>query len=1340
MRIIRNIFFLYLFSLPFFAFPQKAKFDFFTTSDGLSGNLTSYITQDEQGYIWFLNEFKLHRFDGHNTLIYPPELLPHSINHFSHLNTYQDSLLLLVNPPDAYLLNPKTGDWQSFQIDDSTQRFWGLQIINDKNVVLFKHIYQEEEEFGYSFSWLNDNNYQKIFDSPPSSEDFCYHVHSDYLGTQFYLFKKRNNQHWIQIQDTLGQQIAKIPLDGMSNSQFFIFHSELDANDNLIFLAYGTTGRYFYVFNPNTLTVTPHPINRFLKTYHYISHFALEENGSIWVSGQDKTLYYYNALKDTLLDYRNKVNELIPNNNNFIQVYNDKAATTWVSSQLGLLKINSQKLPFQTFFTGKSKSGEQYSFRGITEDATGNIYASCYPQKIVQIGVNTRKESIPYTDVNLPFGLLADDNNIWLNNGQVLNTSIGVIQSISGIQFNDKSDTGLLAKDKNGTIWCLINSHIYQLKKSAESNIWQEAFQLPNANLHGIDVFYYGEQSGKFWLNFKDQLMSYAHETKTLTSYSPEDLQLPIGRYLAIEEDKTGQLWLGTDIGLVHFNPTTKAVQHYAEQDGLSNNFICGILPEGDSCLWLSTNRGLSRFHKKHKTFLNFFEEDGIAHNEFNRVSYFKASDGRMYFGGLSGITAFYPKEVMQSYQRKNQTARMVLSSFERIDEKQDTLIRQYQFANQPVIHLYHWDKSFTFEYTLTDYNNPQKIQYSYQMEGYENVWSSPSEFNFVRYSSLPTGQYTFRVKARDSQGIWHPNQLTATINIHPPWWETCWAYLVYSLLFIGLVYLIFSFLKRRWQLQNQLKLEHAEAQRLKELDSFKSQLFTNLTHEFRTPLTVILGMADQIKNDPAKDLQIKTNLIERNGQNLLRLINQLLDLSKLENKSFQLHLQQDNIIPYLRYVTESFQTFANSKNLALRFYVYQESIIMDFDPEQIKQVLTNLISNAVKFTPSGGEVSVLLTQEKKELIITVKDTGIGISDQALPHIFDRFYQADSTTTRQVQGTGIGLAHTQELVKLMDGSISVSSKLEKGTAFTVKLPIQQQATKVTTLETTEKLPDWMPEVSNIAVPTLANTSSNLQKDIPQVLIIEDNPDVVIYLKSCLQPLYQIDVAYNGKIGIEKAVENIPDLIISDIMMPEKNGYEVCDFVKNDERTSHIPVILLTAKADVASKLVGLSRGADAYLAKPFNKEELLIRIKTLLEKQHKMAAYFINKLQLSTPAHSPAINITEASEDLQIEDVFIQKVRKIVAENYSDEHFALPVLCQKIRMSRSQLFRKMKALIHQSPSEFIKTYRLTQGKILLETTDLTVNEVAWKVGFKEASYFSRTFQEQFGVTPSEVGS
>jgi signal transduction histidine kinase/DNA-binding response OmpR family regulator/ligand-binding sensor domain-containing protein len=846
-------------------------------------------------------------------------------------------------------------------------------------------------------------------------------------------------------------------------------------------------------------------------------------------------------------------------------------------------------------------------------------------------------------------------------------------------------------------------------------------------------------------------------------------------------------LWVSTKGGGVSLlDKTTNTFRHFTNQNsGLPNDVVYGILPDDDGNLWMSTNRGLSRmtclpsFYEsatsssaveetnKGIIFQNFRESDGLQSDEFNTSAFYRHPDGRLFFGGVNGLTAFYPSDIKD--RQSNAPVRITGLKINNLAvdyfKVKSPLTRPINQTEQ--ITLTHKQNLVTLDFALMDFVTPQENRFRYRLHGVDPDWVDAGIGHTANYAQLRPGSYLFEVQGNIGYGEWSA-PATLRITVCPPWWASWWAYTLYGVILIVSLYRIIYLFKKRLQLQHQVKLNFEEANRLKELDTFKSQLFTNLTHEFRTPLTVILGMAKQLsvgsRQSSVSSNQSSVNsnqsavisrqsavtedekmvsglkLIESNGKNLLHLINQLLDLSKLENKSFQLNLKQGDIVPYLRYVTESFQSYANGNNLSLRFFTTIEKLVMDFDPEQIKQVMTNLVSNALKFTPSGGDIMVKLSNTQGNLIIEVKDTGIGIASHDIVHIFDRFFQVDSSSTRSSQGTGIGLAHAQELLKIMGGSISVESEFNKGTRFVVHLPITNDAILLKNngaiMDTTDlvSIPGMRMKEMKEDVSSFIDGSSS-GSSMPQLLIIEDNPDVVLYLKSCLEDTYQIGVAYNGKIGIEKALEHIPDFIISDVMMPEKDGYQVCDTLKNDERTSHIPIILLTAKADAASRIAGLRRGADAYLAKPFDVEELLVQISVLLDNRHRMANHFSKTLQVGQELPFEDISLPE---EIHVEDAFVKKVKAIIETHYADEGFSLPELCLQIGMSRSQLFRKMKAVANVSPSDLIRSYRLNKAKALLENGDVTVAEVTYQVGFKDPSYFSKIFQDEFGIQPSRA--
>lgn len=520
-----------------------------------------------------------------------------------------------------------------------------------------------------------------------------------------------------------------------------------------------------------------------------------------------------------------------------------------------------------------------------------------------------------------------------------------------------------------------------------------------------------------------------------------------------------------------------------------------------------------------------------------------------------------------------------------------------------------------------------------------------------------------------------------------------------------------------------KLRLEERAVQ-LKELDEFKSRFYTNITHEFRTPLTVVKGMAEQIKGQD----QVR-KLISRNSDRLLQMINQLLDLSRLEQNRLGIKYQQSDIILYLQYLTESCHSLSNDKKINLAFFSMEERLLMDFDEDLIQQIMINLLSNAIKFTPEFGSVKVIVKKAEQApdlLEILVKDTGRGIPPEEQSRIFDRFYQVDSSNTRTSEGSGIGLALVKELVRLLSGSIEVESEIGRGTTFRLQLPIQNKAQLVTqNLEVIASPMMLEPEQKSTAsVPENGLTNP----DSPLLLVIEDNIDLTDYIFSCLDQDYNLVNALNGQEGIDKAFEVIPDVILCDVMMPEVDGFEVCRQLKSDRRTSHIPIILLTAKATQEDKNLGFSHGADAYLTKPFDRTELLLRLRNLTIQSKQLRERLAAK--------------EEAEKGIEVQDQkeasFLQEVDDCIKQNFDNELFDTNFLCRALAMSRTQLHRKLKALTDQSTANYIRSKRLAEAHRLLKETDLPIGEIADRVGFKDFSHFSRSFSKAFNIRPSDL--
>lgn len=528
------------------------------------------------------------------------------------------------------------------------------------------------------------------------------------------------------------------------------------------------------------------------------------------------------------------------------------------------------------------------------------------------------------------------------------------------------------------------------------------------------------------------------------------------------------------------------------------------------------------------------------------------------------------------------------------------------------------------------------------------------------------------------------------------------------------------------------VQIEQKEAKRLKEWDETKTKLYTNITHEFRTPLTVILGMADLIRSKPEKWLHKGTRKIENNGEVLLNLVNQMLDLSKLEAGAMPVNKVQGDIISYIKYLIELFHSMANEKKITLQYFPETDKLIMDYDPDKLMQIISNLVSNALKYTQPGGQVELitLITgNDEKKLEIRIKDNGMGIKEDHLPQIFNRFYRVDNDIrhTQGESGSGLGLALTRELVKLLDGTIHAESVYDQGSEFIVSLPVTNSASmkkhaELSKIEENIEAFNSFPDEKNMI------REETGQENKPLLLIVEDSIDVIEYIQAIVETDFRVQLAFDGKEGLEKAFNLIPDIILSDIMMPKMDGIELLDKVKNDIRTSHIPVVILTAKADIASRLTGLERGADAYLAKPFNKKELIIQLTRIIKLRKKLQERYANIGQF----------VSTQDKEYKIEDSFIRKIREFILANLDDEKFNIKKLCYVVAMSRTQLYHKFKSLTNRTVFEYLQSLRLLKAKELLMTSDINVSEAAYQTGFKNLSHFSRAFTKEFGTNPSKI--
>jgi signal transduction histidine kinase/DNA-binding response OmpR family regulator len=894
----------------------------------------------------------------------------------------------------------------------------------------------------------------------------------------------------------------------------------------------------------------------------------------------------------------------------------------------------------------------------------------------------------------------------------------GVINPVN-VNFNEIPKFTDMEADTEGRIWVSgyniglvwLNKKTGQIQQAQTlNNYFRKKGISPGINNIVIDKY------NKIWFRDNESYGYYNPANGYFRFFDGPD-KMPL---LCFYQDKTDTIWVGLQrngLGFINPEEPENGVQIYKQGFGKS---IRSLLKDSNGCFYFLTSDGIEKLSPGNDRTVIFNEKEGlIKHDNWSNRDpslpglLIKLSDGRFVIAYRRGLGFFNP----DSLYKGNEHFQPYISSIKVFDK--EIQVSGGIFSTRK-LDLNFNQNFLTFECSALALNNGNDISLTHKLTGVDRDWVG-SRQRSANYANLKAGNYKFIIKAESKSSPGQVKETVLDIIIHPPWWKTWWAFLSFLILFLIIIYSIYHY-------QLSRVLANKETIRLKEINKMKSRLYSNITHEFRTPLTVIKGMTFEMRNSLGKEKQKyfddKLEMIERNSNKLLHLVKQMLDMSKIEEGKMKLELIQDNIISYLQYVLESFQSMADTKNIKLVFYHETSKVVMDYDQDKVFIIASNLLTNAIKFTPKGGKIIFHVKREKevdnKILVIKVQDSGIGIKDEHLPHIFDRFYQVDNTSTRKGEGTGIGLALTKELVELMKGKIKVESIPGERTEFCVSIPITNKAVRK--------------KSKGISTPAqeVKNTDNDLVDDneddngLPLALVVEDNKDVAKYIMLCLSGKYRTKWAPDGKQGIEAAIDSIPDIIISDVMMPEKDGLEVCETLKQDERTSHIPIILLTAKATDTDRIEGLSHGADAYLTKPFNKDELFVRLEQLIKIRR----------QLQQKYSKVEITLTE-KEQPKGEEIFLKKAIKVIEKQMDNPKLDPALLAENLSLSESQLYRKLKALSGNSTALFIRGIRLSAAKKLLETTSLHISEIAYQCGFNNPAWFSRAFKDEFGVSPSD---
>lgn len=951
--------------------------------------------------------------------------------------------------------------------------------------------------------------------------------------------------------------------------------------------------------------------------------------------------------------------------------------------------------------------------------------------------------------------------NVWYNAGSSiirrvdLNTK-HVEQRALPSSFNNPEFAGKpcpLATDPEGKVWALRDSVAWRYDESQKS--WQTwPYRIPSAQIGIVLQFVIDEEA--LWLA-TDQKGLWRMDRKTgrLRQYAnrPNDLgSLSNNALFCLSDDPQdpNRLWLGTfGSGLCAFDKRTGRFRRFTERDGLPNNVIYSVIPDQHGSLWMGTNKGLCQMDRRTFKTRTFTHDDGLLADEFNRFHWLHLpsrgpSDERIVMGGLEGITGFYPTKLTQDNYEPTVELTGLLVNNQLLDSLQ-TDSREGSGDYQPIqaaqeLTFAHNQNYLTAEFAVMQFNRPTKNKYRYRLEGLDEQWTQTNRPIAV-YTALPPGHYVLWLNASNTSGRWSRHVRKLSLIITPPFWATWWAYLLYVLGTLGLGIILVRAYANRVRLQQSLTLQQREialgqqeAEQLRTVNQMKSNFFANITHEFRTPLTLILGPTEQMASEqPEPKNRRRLLTIEQNAHQLLRLINQLLDLSKLEASVMPVHESPGALTDSVAYWLQPLSEQAAAQGLALTFTADVVGTYW-FDAEKLERIVYNLTANALKFTPAGG-IHVSLTTAPEGIRLTVADTGLGIPAEHLPHIFDRFYQVNpsadssepaSSQHTQQSGTGIGLALVKELVTLQGGTISVDSLPNQGTTFMVTLPYRPVSDLASFQDGIEPVNSG--EQSPNAV-TADGEGQPEPGDRPHILIVEDNDELARFIADSLPPAYRIRRAVDGQGGLEQALEHQPDLIISDVMMPRMDGFTLCGHLKTDLRTSHIPVILLTAKASTENRLEGLTQGADDYLTKPFNIQELQLRVRNQLDSKRRQRDWVRASLTHPDPTPPPSAPVSPP-------DPFLAQLYALIDTHLDDTTFGVDVLTTELGLSRTSLLRKVKSLTDLSPNELIRNYRLKRAAQLLRDGH-AITQTAYEVGFDSPAYFSKCFRDLYQLTPRE---
>lgn len=1318
----------------------------YTAEQGLSSTKVTSITQDAKGFIWVGTEDGLNKFDGYTFTVYK--------------NRATDSLSVL-------------SDHISALYTDSNNRLWvatieGLQYYNDSidgfirtGLNLPAYIIEKNEcvdirEDSQGNLWFVSSGLGVVRYSPKTEESLLFtpsHTHpettlcSRYIRT---IEEDHNGDLWFGSSDN-GISVFNPPTQTFTN--YHTQNSSLPSNaifdlrqmrNGQMAVASISGGVSLFLMKEKRFVALPHADkNPALRSVFCITE---DSNGNLLIGSEGYGLLVYDSLLNQTQPHPMFAEMAQSIGDAKIHcIYEDKLGTFWIGMHYaGLCTIREMPSGFTNFRKSRNNPNSlSYGhIMGITTDKENNIWIATdggglnfYDRKTGHYRYYKHDDNDPYSlPDNAVVSVFCDSKNrIWAG---TYTGGVCMLDKSTGrfIRYQADGKPGSLQsnfvkgiiEDKKGTIWIGTNGGgLYKLnERTGRFKVFRNSEYQGLINDHITKLFI--DSHGKLWVPTFFGLSCMDIDTETFASFGAGSGLSNLSVY-SVAEDDQGTIWGGTQNGLNRYNREKNVFERIYPNNPQLSPVINGIVPVKNQ-LWLSTNSGIVRYSPLTDEYKEFKVQDGLQSNEFILASYFKSPQGEIFFGGVSGFNAFFPDNIQDNLIAPvvYLTNLRILNQPVQINEPVDgTVVLSQSLANTKAIRLKHTAKSFTLEFTAPGTPEPTSIIYAYKMEGFDQNWiESDHTRRYATYTNLDPGTYTFRVKASNHRESWGNTETALTIEILPPFWATWWAKFFYLIVAVGIVFLVLRFAYIRIRERNELRIERLKAKQQEDLNQTKMNFFTNISHEFRTPLTLIISPLEKmLKEEKDEEKRQVFNLMHRNAERLLRLINQILELRKLEQGKMKLHVQEIEAVSFVSSIVGSFGDLAERKKIALTYEWNPDKIYLWYDSDMLDKCIYNILSNAFKYTPKEGKIHVKINQDTENICLTIQDTGIGMDEATLQRMFERFYQGEDPYT--TQGSGIGMHLTKNIVEQHGGTITAISEKGVGTTVTLRIVPGKAHFKPEEIDQASSMDIGKETMAAPASPEKAEGDE--QKTEITILLVEDDEDMRNFIISELKNEYRIETAVNGKQGLAKTLKGMPDLIITDVMMPEMNGIELCRLIKKDQETCHIPVIMLTAQGSIEHRIEGLESGADSYIPKPFNMQHLKTRIEKLIELRRSMKERFSKSLKME----AQEITVTSTDERL------LQQVIDYIRKQMENTELSVEGMSKDLGISRTHLHRKLKALTGQSPVDFIRTIRMKQAAYLLSTGKLSVSEVGYKVGYNTPSYFSSCFSAHFGVSPTQ---